>query len=160
MITVNAPPGPVVAFTATPTTGPASLFVSFTNNSTGANPLTFAWDFETDGTVDATTKNASHTYTAVGTYTVTLTVTDKNGVSNSGTATITVSAAVPTCTVPNFTNQNQQTGPQTQVKWNAAGFTTTVVFNPTRPPEYKIKSQDPPAGSTRPCDTTVLTVFK
>jgi PKD repeat protein len=162
VITVNPPPGPVVAFTTNPSpaTGTAPLFVSFTNNSTGTNPLTYKWDFDSNGTVDATTKNASHTYSAAGTYTVTLTVTDTNGLSNSGTATITVAAAVPMCTVPNFTNQNQQTSDQVQVKWNAAGFTTTVVFNPTRPPEYKIKNQNPSAGSSQPCATTVLTVSK
>ena len=46
--------------------GPAPLTVNFTG--TGADPdgdtLTYAWDFTSDGTVDATTANASHTYTS------------------------------------------------------------------------------------------------
>ena len=161
VITVNAPPGPVVAFTVNPSTsGTAPFAVTFTNNSTGANPLTYAWDFDTAAgvTVDSTAKNASHTYNTAGTYIVTLTVTDKNGTSNSGTATIIVSAAVPMCTVPDF--KNQTTGPQIQTDWQAAGFTTTVVFNPTRPPEYKIKTQTLAKGSLQPCATAVQTVFK
>ena len=34
-----------------------------------------------------------------------------------------------------------------------------VVFNPSRPPEYKISNkQNPAAGLTKPCSATVLTV--
>ena len=41
--------------------------------------LTYAWDFDSNGTTDATTKDATHVYTAVGTYTATLTATDAGG---------------------------------------------------------------------------------
>jgi len=46
VITVNPPPGPVVVFTANPTSGTAPLAVSFSNGSTGTNPLTYQWDFD------------------------------------------------------------------------------------------------------------------
>lgn len=42
----------------------------------------YSWDFG-DGSMAATTANASHTYAAYGTYTVRLTVTDNNGTSAS-----------------------------------------------------------------------------
>jgi glucose/arabinose dehydrogenase len=42
-------------------------------------PLTYEWDFTSDGTVDATGATASHTYPSPGKYTVTLTVRDALG---------------------------------------------------------------------------------
>ena len=77
-VTDNAPP--VVTATATPPTGTAPFTVAFTGTATdaeGDTPLTYAWDFGDGGT--ATTANASHTYTAPGTFTATLTVTDARG---------------------------------------------------------------------------------
>jgi len=51
--------------------------VQFTNNSTGAGTLTYTWDFG-DGTTSAA-KSPAHTYTAKGTYTVTLTTNSTAG---------------------------------------------------------------------------------
>ncbi|WP_150452616.1 malectin domain-containing carbohydrate-binding protein, partial [Arenibacter lacus] len=45
----------------------------------GDTPLSYAWDFQTDGNVDATTENASFTYTVAGTYNAQLQVDDGNG---------------------------------------------------------------------------------
>ena len=52
--------------------------MSFTGTGADADgdPLTYAWDFTTDGTTDATTANASHTYAEPGEYTATFTVSD------------------------------------------------------------------------------------
>jgi PKD repeat protein len=65
-------------FTATPTTGDPPLVVQFTDNSTASNTAitSWSWDFDNDGTVDATTQNSSHTYQNDGNYTVSLTITD------------------------------------------------------------------------------------
>jgi PKD repeat protein len=52
----------------------------FTNQSTGTQPITFAWDFG-DGVGTSTEENPSYTYTATGTYTVTLTATNEVDVS-------------------------------------------------------------------------------
>lgn len=65
-------------FTVSATSGVAPLTVTFTDSST-QSPTAWAWDFENDGTVDATTQNPSHTYTAPGTYSVTLTATNEAG---------------------------------------------------------------------------------
>ncbi len=78
-ITVTAATiAPVAAFSANATTGTASLAVEFTDVSTNA-PTIWAWDFENDGIVDATTQNATHTYSSTGTYTVNLTATNTAG---------------------------------------------------------------------------------
>jgi PKD repeat protein len=72
------PPAPVADFSATPTSGAAPLTVSFTDASTNA-PTGWAWDFQNDGTIDATAQNPSFTYPAAGTYTVRLTATNLGG---------------------------------------------------------------------------------
>ena len=115
-ITNNAPP--VADFTGTPTSGNAPLTVTFTDKSTGSNLLTWQWNYG-DGSANGTTKNPSHKYTAAGTYTVTLTVTNDGGsstvqkigyitvnpaVTATPTATATATAtATPQPPVPDFT---------------------------------------------------------
>jgi PKD repeat protein len=69
----------VASFTGTPTTGTAPLAVTFTDTSSNT-PTAWAWDFG-DGST-ATTQNATHTYTAFGTYTVNLTVTNAAGTNS------------------------------------------------------------------------------
>ena len=75
-------------FTATPTSGYAPLSVQFTDNSTVSNTVitSWSWDFDNDGTVDATTQNPSYTYQNDGNYTVVLTVSDGT-ISDSETKT-------------------------------------------------------------------------
>jgi len=61
--------------------------VLFINLSTG-DISSYAWDFDSDGTVDSTAVNPSHSYTSTGIYTISLTVT--------GPATATAPAATDT----------------------------------------------------------------
>ncbi|HNT08752.1 PKD domain-containing protein, partial [Methanoculleus sp.] len=86
-------PKPVADFTVTRLRGEAPLTVQFTDNSTGAPPLTRAWDFG-DGT-NSTLRNPTHVFDHDGegarTYTVTLTVTNSGG-SDVKTTAITVVA--------------------------------------------------------------------
>jgi PKD repeat protein len=79
---------PVATFSATPTSGPAPLAVTFTDASTGSI-TTRVWDFG-DGST-STLLQPSHTYAAAGTYTAKFTVTGPGG-STSATKTITVAA--------------------------------------------------------------------
>jgi len=51
----------------------------------------YRWTFG-DGSAAVTTQNASHTYAAGGTYTVTLQVTDNRGATNSSSQSVTVTA--------------------------------------------------------------------
>jgi len=66
---------PVAAFDATPRTGEAPLTVTFSNASTGA--ASHAWTFGDGGS--ATEASPAHTYTAPGSYTVSLTVNNETG---------------------------------------------------------------------------------
>ena len=82
-ITVKAPP--VAAFSATPITGYAPLTVTFTDLSTG-DPTSWTWDFG-DGN-NSTDQNPSHQYSAVGTYTVNLTVSNACGINTTSAPVI------------------------------------------------------------------------
>src|SRR5215210_6102449 len=75
----EAPTAPTAGFSATPTSGPAPLAVSFTSTSTGTGPLQYEWDFRNDGTVDSTQPNPSFTYANPGSYSVKLTVRNAAG---------------------------------------------------------------------------------
>ena len=59
--------------------------------------VTYAWDFDGDGTTDATTEDATHTYTTVGKRTATFTVTDATGRSRSSSIDIDAYAPVVGC---------------------------------------------------------------
>lgn len=79
---------PTAGFTASATTVflSSGATIDFTNTSTGGN--TNAWDFG-DGNSSAL-QDPSHTFGTVGTFTVTLTVTNQNGCSDVFTMQITV----------------------------------------------------------------------
>jgi len=71
--------------------------LSFSGSAVDPGPLdtfTFAWTFG-DG-FSATGPNATHTYVDDGTFTVTLTVTDDDGGTDSGTMTVVVANVAPT----------------------------------------------------------------
>ncbi len=70
---------PVAAFTADVREGYAPLTVRFTNQSTGTAPITYAWDFDDDGTIDRSEPSPNFTFTDPGTYTVNLTVSNAAG---------------------------------------------------------------------------------
>jgi PKD repeat protein len=80
-ITVTAPPAPEANFTAALTSGDVPLSVQFTDKSTGIG-ISWAWDFDNDGTIDSTEQNPTYTYATAGTYTVNLTVTNAGGSDN------------------------------------------------------------------------------
>ncbi|TAJ45896.1 hypothetical protein CUJ86_03600 [Methanofollis fontis] len=70
---------PSADFEANVTTGAPPLTVGFTDLSTVKGITTWAWDFGDAKTSD--NQNPTHTYTDIGTYTVSLTVTDAMGVT-------------------------------------------------------------------------------
>ena len=93
-VTVAASPvgdPPVANFTANMTSGTAPLAVQFADMSTNT-PTTWLWDFGDNATSDQ--QHPVYTYTAAGTYTVTLTVTNAAG-SDTATKTGYITASEP-----------------------------------------------------------------
>ncbi len=90
---------PVALSSATPLSGPAPLQVSFSSAGSSdpeSAPLTYAWDLG-DGTLSSEA-DPVHTYTAVGTYTVRLTVSDGEASSLADPLQVTVGNR-PTATI-------------------------------------------------------------
>ena len=87
--TANQPP--VAAFTSSS----ANLAASF-DGSTSSDPdgtvASYSWNFG-DGSAAGTGKTTSHSYTAAGTYSVVLTVTDNQGATGTVTHAVTVTAS-------------------------------------------------------------------
>jgi PKD repeat protein len=73
----------------TPTTDDNILFTDSSTDDDG-NVVSWAWDFEEGNT--SVVQNPSHSFQNPGTYTVSLTVTDDGGASDTHTVTITVSS--------------------------------------------------------------------
>ncbi|GAA2526818.1 ThuA domain-containing protein [Winogradskya humida] len=91
---------PTAAAAANVTNGQAPLTVEFSSAGSSdpeGGPLTYSWDFG-DGTT-STEANPAKTYTAEGTPTAVLTVTDAEGLTGTSSVTITVGNTAPTVTV-------------------------------------------------------------
>jgi len=125
-------------FTASPTSGPVPLTVTFTNTSAGEY-ITSRWDFG-DG-ITSTLTSPTHTYTTAGSYTVTLTVGD--GV-DSNTVTRTNYITVYTPVSADFTASpasgiapltvvftNTSTGDYTTSLWDFGDGITSTLASPT-----------------------------
>ena len=64
--------------------------------SEGSTLMAYEWDFESDGVIDETGARPSHVFDLMGTYTVTLRVTDTLGETSTDTLTVTVLNREPT----------------------------------------------------------------
>jgi PKD repeat protein len=136
--TPTAVPGPATNFSGTPLSGTVPLNVTFTDLSTGF-PSQWAWAFGDGNT--STIKNPLHTYTAAGTYSVTLTASNaggNNSVTKTGYITVTVPAPVANFsgtplsgTVPlNVTFTDLSTGSPNQWAWAFGDGNTSTIKNP------------------------------
>jgi hypothetical protein len=87
-IVITVPEPPVAAFTESAHTAPADTLIIF-NASSSYDPdgeiILYEWDFDGDGTYDATGAIISHAYPMPGNYTVTLRVTDNDGYTDTAT---------------------------------------------------------------------------
>jgi len=127
--TVSSSPAtsPAIAFTASARVGKAPLTIQFTDRST-QSPTSWLWNFG-DGTTSKL-QNPVHTYSSVGTYTVTLSATNAIG-TNSSTKTsyITLLTQAP---ISNYNNANLYVANSQGVKYDvpngvAKVFTYTYV---------------------------------
>jgi PKD repeat protein len=129
---------PKANFKASVKSGTAPLTVQFTDESTGG--ITgWSWDFG-DGQT-STDQNPSHAYTAAGTYTVTLTVTNPGGPSKKtmsnyitvyapANAAFTATPAIGLAPLAvSFTDQS--TGTISKWKWSFGDGKTSTSQNPT-----------------------------
>ncbi len=83
---------PIASFNASTTSGQAPLNVAFTDTSTGS-PNAWTWTF--GDLTGSSAQSPSHTFTAAGTYVVTLVASNASGASAPVSRTITVSSAPP-----------------------------------------------------------------
>ncbi|MFE3902306.1 ThuA domain-containing protein [Streptomyces sp. NPDC059153] len=129
---------PVAKAAASATDGPVPLKVDFTSegsNDPDGDTLSYAWDFDGDGTYDSTDANPSHTYTVKGDFAVQLKVTDSTG--KSGYANIPVTAG--------------NTAPKVTIDFPVSG--KLIEFGDKIP--YKVTVTDPEDG---PVDCSKVTV--
>ncbi|MEE8306963.1 MAG: PKD domain-containing protein, partial [Gammaproteobacteria bacterium] len=92
---------PVAAFSGSPISGSEPLTVAFADGSTDIDNSIVGWSWDFGDTATGTDQNPSHIYVQEGTYTVTLTVTDNDGGTDTLTKTnyITVSDTDPTAVI-------------------------------------------------------------
>ncbi|WP_406045082.1 ThuA domain-containing protein [Micromonospora sp. NBC_00898] len=90
---------PIARASADKTSGPAPLTVQFASAGSrdpDGSAITYAWDFDGDGTTDSTDPNPSHTYSTPGNYSATLTVTNAAGRMATASVPITSGNTTPT----------------------------------------------------------------
>jgi len=120
-ITLICPGPPVANFSASILSGGVPLTTTFTDLSQAAS--SWSWNFGDGGT--STLKNPSHTYTAMGTYTVTLTATNQFG-SDAEVKTNYITVTTPQPPIANFVAS------ATEVYLNnVVTFTDKTLENPT-----------------------------
>jgi Flp pilus assembly protein TadG len=150
--TATLPPGPVANFTADdPTNDTAPWDVTFDPSASTGDPTAWNWDFDGDGLVDSTEEFPTHSYTAEGTYTVSLTVINlttahtmiRNDYVVIGTGPApSASSSAPACVnPPNVIGELPSTA---AANLQAAGFNNVDIFDDlTSGQKNKIQSQNP-----------------
>jgi len=143
--TITVYPLPTVSFTANDTLICPGDAVSFINTSTPgtSGPATYNWNFG-DGT-SSPSQNPIHPYQTSNSYTITLTVTNSQGCSNTLTKNAYIDVATPPVanfTAPNtffcgapsavaFTNASTGTATLTNFTWSFGDNLTSLQTNPT-----------------------------
>jgi PKD repeat protein len=137
-VTLDTPPNANFAFSCT------NLACSFTDtssdNDVGSSITAYNWTFG-DQSAAVTTKNATHTFAAAGTYSIALTVTDNLGLTGNVTRQVTVTAAPPGAPTANFgvtcvsldctfVDQSTATGSVVTWAWDFGDGQTSAAQNP------------------------------
>ena len=91
-VTVEAPAAqPPVAVIAGPTSGQVGEMLTFSGADSQGDIVRYLWDFGDGGTAEGI--QVSHVFQQPGIYSVTLTVTDRNGLTNSTVLNVTIAGA-------------------------------------------------------------------
>jgi PKD repeat protein len=170
-----APPvlPPTAAFSASVTSGIAPLTVSFTDQSTGG-PTSWSWSFGDGGT--SSQQNPTYQYRNVGTYTVSLTVSNTGGSNTkiqsalitvraptsppTAAFSVSVTSGIAPLTV-SFTDQS--TGGPTSWSWSFGDGGTSSQQNPTyqyqNPGTYTVSlTVSNAVGSNTKTESALITV--
>jgi parallel beta-helix repeat protein len=94
---------PIAGFVGAPTNGSEPLTVAFTDTSISYDGITaWEWDFDNNGVTDSTVQNPTHVYNESGKYTVSLTVHEADGdsdtITKAGYITVTTANNAPRIT--------------------------------------------------------------
>lgn len=159
----------VPSFTASPSSGPAPLNVTFDASSTfHTRPIsTYQWDFDGNGTFDQTTTGptVSTTYNTEGTRTVRLRVTDADGDSQETTRQVFVEPPRPDLAITKSHTGSFVTGQADSydievTNTGSLEATDTVTVTDTLPPGFNLTGSsgagwtcDPQDGQTVTCTT-------
>ena len=117
--TVKIIKSPVAFFTYSPTAPLTSETITFNaslSTPDGGTIISYEWNFD-DGTPNATGMITTHAYTDNGTYTVTLTVTDDDGLTDTDSQNITVLNRPP---IASFTESATSVPTGTMINFNAS----------------------------------------
>ena len=116
---------PVAVIDAVPTSGTSPLPVAFdasgSYDTDGGTIVAYAWDFESDGVVDATGPTVAHVYQGKVTATAALTVTDNQG--HTGAATVQISVATLTADFDGDADVDQEDYAYLQTCYSGSGKT-------------------------------------
>jgi len=136
VIVDEAPSKPTPDFTVVPLVSCPGTEFTFTDKSTtkdGSPIKTYSWDFG-DGSPKVASKNPKHIYNSVGTYTITLTITSKDGCIATITKQVKVQkGAKPILAGPKELCENDspvQYTSNTSGTWSGPGVNSAGIFNP------------------------------
>jgi len=140
VITVND--APTATFTFTNNNQCAGTNISFSNTSANTTGATnYSWNFGDSNS--SLLKNPTHTYSAAGTYTVTLTVSNGSNCAAVSVPTVITVTSSPIAsftvannnqcvgTVVSFTNTSTATSGTTNYQWDFGDGTNSTAVNPT-----------------------------
>jgi subtilisin family serine protease len=117
---------PTAAFSGSPTSGQAPLAVAFTDQSTGS-PTSWSWSFGDGGTSSA--QHPTYTYSAAGTYDVSLTVSNANGSSTeTKIGYITVTAPPSSGITLTVTGYKIRSNRYADLSWSGATSTSVDIY--------------------------------
>ena len=123
---VNNPPTANFTFTT------SGLTASFTDTSTDSDGTIASRSWAFGDATTSTATNPSHTYAAASTYTVSLTVTDNGGATNSTSKSVTVAATCTPPAAPTGVTATAASATQINVAWTAsAGATSYTILRST-----------------------------